>query len=131
MAINKIYRKLPTRHNITEVKFTGTNFSRKRIAYEIEKFRTRIPNTRIQVLLSYENWKPGSWFEDGEDISLFSLSDHYDESQLPEGGGDPVTYDRFIIYITNPLVQKGGCNPKKDENFKFNSSDYNLNDCLY
>jgi hypothetical protein len=122
MAINKVYRRLPTRYNITEVKFTGGNFSRKRIAHELEKIRTRIPNKRIQVLLPYENWKPGSWFEDKEDISLFSLTDHYDESQIPEGGGDPKTYDQFIIYITNPLIYEGGCNPKKDAG---------LNDCFY
>ena len=122
MAINKVYRKLPTRYNITKVKFTGDKFSRKRITHEIEKIRTRIPNKRIQVLLPYENWKPGSWFEDKEDISLFSLLDHYDESQIPEGGGDPKTYDQFIIYITNPLVYEGGCNPKKDNG---------LNDCFY
>src|SRR6185436_6643825 len=122
MAINKVYRKLPTRYNITEVKFTGDKFSRKRITHEIEKIRNRIPNKRIQVLLPYENWKPGSWFEDKEDVSLFSLLDHYDESQIPEGGGDPKTYDQFIIYITNPLAYKGGCNPKKDNG---------LNDCLY
>ncbi|RHZ83556.1 hypothetical protein Glove_91g113 [Diversispora epigaea] len=79
MAINKVYRKLPTRYNITEVKFTGDKFSRKRITHEIEKIRTRIPNKRIQVLLPYKNWKP-------------------------EGGGDPKTYDQFIIYITNPLA---------------------------
>ncbi|RHZ51846.1 hypothetical protein Glove_469g4 [Diversispora epigaea] len=87
MAINKVYRKLPTRYNITEVKFTGDKFSQKRITHEIEKIRTRIPNKRIQVLLPYENWKPGSWFEDKE--SLFSLLDHYDESQIPEGGCNP------------------------------------------
>ncbi|RHZ81722.1 hypothetical protein Glove_117g588 [Diversispora epigaea] len=122
MAINKVYRKLPTCYNITEVKFTGDKFSRKRITHEIEKIRTRIPNKRIQVLLPYENWKPGSWFEDKEDVSLFSLLDHYDESQIPEGGEDPKTYDQFIIYITNPLVYESGCNPKKDNG---------LNDCFY
>src|SRR5688572_940597 len=121
-TINRKYRKLPTRQHIVEIKFTGRNFSRKRINHEIEKLRTRIPNKKLQVLLPYEQWKPGSWFGDGEDISLFSLLDHYDESQLPEGGGDPETYNRFIIYMMDPPALSGGCNSKKDSG---------LNDCLY
>src|SRR6185369_9816702 len=103
MPIKREFRRLPTRQNITEIKFTDGNFSRKRINHEIERIRTRIPNNRYQVLLPYENWKPGSWFEDDGDISLFSLLDHYDESHLPEGGGDPATYNQFIVYMTNPL----------------------------
>src|SRR5437899_8219221 len=122
MPINKSFRRLPTRNAITEVKYSGGNFSRRRIQREIEKIRTRIPNKRLQVLLPYATWKPGSWFGDGEEVSLFSLLDHYDESQLPEGGGDPATYNRFIIYITEPRVLAGGCNPKRDNG---------LNDCLY
>lgn len=122
MPIKREIRRLPTRQNITEVKFTGSNFSRKRINHEIERIRAKIPNKRIQVLLPYENWKPGSWFEDNDDISLFSLLDHYDESQLPVCGGDPGTYDRFIVYMTDPLESAGGCDPKNDNG---------LNDCLY
>ena len=75
-------RKLPTRKNITEIKFSGSAFSRRRIAHEIERIRDRKPNMRFQILLPYENWKPGSWFQNNEDISLFSLFDHYDESQI-------------------------------------------------
>jgi len=122
MPIIRSDRKLPTRQNITEIKVSGGNFSRRRIEREIEKIRTRIPNKRLQVLLPYATWKPGNWFEDGENISLFSLLDHYDESQLPVGGGDPATYNRFIIYLTDPLSSAGGCNSKKDNG---------LNDCLY
>ena len=65
MPINRVHRKLPTRQNITEIKFSGRNFSRERINHEIKRLRTHKPNKRFQVLLPYENWKPGSWFEDG------------------------------------------------------------------
>jgi len=52
-------------------------------------------------------------------VSLFTLSDHYDDSQMPDGG-DPETYEEFIVYITDPLPSVGGC-----------TSEDNHNDCLY
>ena len=117
MPTSRIFRRLERRPDITEIKFYG-NFSRKRIAHEIERIRTRIPDKRMQVLLPYETWKPGSWFRHDEDASLFSLLDHYDESQTPEGGGDPDSFDRFIIYMRDQASQSGGY-------------DNGLNDCLY
>ena len=57
MSTNREFRRLPTRHHITEIKFTGRQFSRERIAHEIERIRERIPNKQFQVLLPYENWK--------------------------------------------------------------------------
>lgn len=122
MRTNREFRRLPTRQNITEIKFTGRQFSRDRIAHEIERIQERIPNKQFQVLLPYETWKPGAWFGSGEDISMFSLLDHYDESQLPDGGGDPISYNRFIVYMMDPPALSGGCNPKRDNG---------LNDCLY
>lgn len=127
MRTNREFQRLPTRQNITEIKFTGRQFSRNRIAHEIERIRERIPNKQFQVLLPYETWKSGAWFRDNEDISLFSLLDYYDESQIPESGGDPISYDRFIVYMMDPPALSGGCiskkaNPKKDNG---------LNDCLY
>ena len=122
MAIKKTFRRFPICHYITEFQFLGKNFFRQRIVYEIEKLREQIPNKQILVLLPYESWKPGTWFGDGEDISLFSLLDHYDESQIPEGEGDPISYDRFILYMTDPPALSGGCNPKRDNG---------MNDCLY
>ena len=89
MSTNRIFQRLPTRHYITEIKFTGRQFSQERITHEIERIRKRIPNKKFQILLPYEYWKPGSWFGDSEDISLFSLLDHYDESEIPTGGEDP------------------------------------------
>ena len=118
-------RKLPTRQNISEIKVTGSNFSRRRINREIEWIRARHPNKRFQVLLPYESWKPGSWFEGHQEVSLFTLSDHYDESQIPEGGGDPELYDHFIIYVTDPVTLAGGCGGTDSKR------DNGLNDCLY
>ena len=112
MSTNRVFRRLPTRHHITEIKFTGRQFSRERIAHEIERIRERIPNKQFQVLLPYEYWKCGSWFGDSEDISLFSLLDHYDESEIPPDSGDPVSYNRFIVYMMDPPALAGGCNPK-------------------
>ena len=131
MTPKREIRRLPTRQNISEIKFSGSNFSRRRVEREIEKLRTRYPNKRYQVLLPYENWKPGSWFGDGQEISLFSLSDHYDESQIPEGGGDPGTYNQFIIYITDPVALAGGCSPKNDRCGASFLRNNGLNDCLY
>ena len=102
MSTNRIFQRLPTRHYITEIKFTGRQFLRERIVHEIERIRERIPNKQFQVLLPYESWKPGSWFGDSEDISLFSLLDHYDESQTPSDGGDSVSYNQFIVYMMDP-----------------------------
>jgi hypothetical protein len=129
MSTKRKSRRLPTRQHIVEIKFTGHNFSRRRINHEIEMLRARLPNKRIQVLLPYENWKPGSWFEDGQEISLFSLLDHYDESQFPEeGGGDPESYDRFIVYMTDPVALAGGCSPSRKQSFGVS---HDSNDCLY
>ena len=54
MRTNREFRRLPTRNNITEIKFSGRQFSRKRIAHEIERIREQIPNKQFQVLLPYE-----------------------------------------------------------------------------
>ena len=70
-------------------------------------------------ITAYESWKPGNWTSTGIPVSLFTLSDHYDDSQMPDGG-DPETYEEFIVYISNPLPPVGGC-----------TSEDNHNDCLY
>ena len=65
----------------------------------------------------------GNAFGSLDPIYLFSLLDHYDESQMPDDGSlEPDTFDRFWIYISKPIALAGGCNPKKDNG---------LNDCLY
>ncbi|PKB93583.1 hypothetical protein RhiirA5_387148, partial [Rhizophagus irregularis] len=50
-----------------------------------------------EILLPYENWKPGGWTSGNQPASLFSLLDHYDEAQLPDDA-DPDYFERFIIY---------------------------------
>ncbi|GET51553.1 hypothetical protein GLOIN_2v1472929 [Rhizophagus irregularis DAOM 181602=DAOM 197198] len=72
MQYSRIARTLPTRPDIKE----------------LQKF---------QILLPYENWKPGGWTSGNQPASLFSLLDHYDEAQLPDDA-DPDYFERFIIY---------------------------------
>src|SRR5579871_1954454 len=121
MAPNREVRRLPTRENIIEIRYTGYRFSRRRIA-EIEKgVKTRFAGKKFQVLLPYEKYKPGSWTHSNEAAWLFTLLDHYDESQIPDDA-DPEYFDEFIIYMRDPDPTTGGCNPKKDDGY---------NDCLY
>src|SRR5207248_10745133 len=47
------------------------------------------------------------------------LLDHYDELEIPTGGGDPVSYN---VYMMDLPALTGGCNSKRDNG---------LNDCLY
>ena len=124
-SYKKSIRELPFRPGIYEANFTGKNFTRDNINKITNQLINRYPQKRFQVLLPYESWKPGNWTSVGQPISLFTLTDHYDESQMPDGG-DPETYEEFIVYITDPLLQVGGSlyNSKRT-NFIEN------NDCLY
>jgi hypothetical protein len=115
---SRLVRHLPTRPDIIEVKYSGRQFSRRGIASLDQKLKARYPGKQFQVLLPYENWKPGCWTVNGEDANLFSLLDHYDESELPDNIGDPERFDNFIIYMRNVPADVGGCD---NEN----------NDCLY
>ena len=83
MPNSRSFKRLENRLDITEVKFSG-NFSQRKIAHEIERIQARILNKRMQVLLPYETWKPGAWFTNGDDISIFILFDHYDKSCIPD-----------------------------------------------
>jgi hypothetical protein len=118
MTYSRIARALPGRPDIKELQFSGANFSRGAIARLGQRLQTQYPNHKFQVLLPYENWKPGQWTSGNESISLFSLLDHYDESQLPDDEGDPDYFNRFIIYVRDTPPNSGGC-------------DGELNDCLY
>ncbi|PKY46538.1 hypothetical protein RhiirA4_461426, partial [Rhizophagus irregularis] len=117
MAHSKIARALPTRPDIKELQFSGAHFSRGAIARLGQRLQSQYPNCKFQILLSYENWKPGGWTSGNEPVSLFSLLDHYDEAQLPDDA-DPDYFERFIIYIRDAPPTAGGCNGE-------------LNDCLY
>jgi hypothetical protein len=116
MVYTRISRKLPGRPDIKELQYSGARFSRGAIARLGQKLQTRFSDQKFQILLPYENWKPGDWTSGDEFASLFSLLDHYDEAQMSDGG-DPNYYDRFIIYAMDKLTS-GGC-------------DRELNDCLY
>ncbi|CAB4420166.1 unnamed protein product [Rhizophagus irregularis] len=114
----RVAHALPTRPDIKELQFSGAHFSRGAIARLGQRLQTQYPNCKFQILLPYENWKPGQWTSGEEESSLFSLLDHYDEAQLPVNGGDPNYFDRFIIYVRNNPPTAGECDGK-------------LNDCLY
>lgn len=114
----RVARALPTRPDIKELQFSGAHFSRGAIARLGQRLQTQYPNCKFQILLPYENWKPGQWTSGEEESNLFSLLDHYDEAQLPVDGGDPNYFNRFIIYVRDNPPIAGGCDGK-------------LNDCLY
>ncbi|GBC20254.2 hypothetical protein GLOIN_2v1472929 [Rhizophagus irregularis DAOM 181602=DAOM 197198] len=118
-AINDILiaRTLPTRFDIKELQYSGARFSRGAIARLGQTLQTRFPDRKFQILLPYENWKPGGWTSGNQPASLFSLLDHYDEAQLPDDA-DPDYFERFIIYARDSPPAAGGCNRE-------------LNDCLF
>ncbi|GET50589.1 hypothetical protein GLOIN_2v1472929 [Rhizophagus irregularis DAOM 181602=DAOM 197198] len=117
MQYSRIARTLPTRPDIKELQYSGTRFSRGAIARLGQTLQTRFPDRKFQILLPYENWKPGGWTSGNQPASLFSLLDHYDEAQLPDDA-DPDYFERFIIYARDSPPAAGGCNGE-------------LNDCLY
>ncbi|PKB91733.1 hypothetical protein RhiirA5_447770, partial [Rhizophagus irregularis] len=97
--------------------YSGARFSRGAIARLGQRLQSWYPTHKFQILLPYENWKPGGWTSENEPVSLFSLLDHYDEAQLPDDA-DPDYFKRFIIYIRDAPLAAEGCNGE-------------LNDCLY
>ncbi|GBC48495.2 hypothetical protein GLOIN_2v1472929 [Rhizophagus irregularis DAOM 181602=DAOM 197198] len=117
MQYSRIARTLPTRPDIKELQYSGARFSRGAIARLGQTLQTRFPDRKFQILLPYENWKPGGWTSGNQPASLFSLLDHYDEAQLPDDA-DPDYFERFIIYARDSPPATGGC-------------DGELNDCLY
>ncbi|UZO19220.1 uncharacterized protein OCT59_010519 [Rhizophagus irregularis] len=117
MQYSRIARTLPTRPDIKELQYSGARFSRGAIARLGQTLQARFPDRKFQILLPYENWKPGGWTSGNQPASLFSLLDHYDEAQLPDDT-DPDYFERFIIYVRDAPPVAGGCNGK-------------LNDCLY
>ncbi|CAB4484775.1 unnamed protein product [Rhizophagus irregularis] len=117
MVYSEIVRALPTRPDIKELQYSGARFSRGAIARLGQRLQSRYPTHKFQILLPYENWKPGGWTSGNQPASLFSLLDHYDEAQLPDDA-DPDYFERFIIYVRDSPPVAGGCNGE-------------LNDCLY
>ncbi|GET66500.1 hypothetical protein GLOIN_2v1849173 [Rhizophagus irregularis DAOM 181602=DAOM 197198] len=117
MQYSRIARTLPTRPDIKELQYSGARFSRGAITRLGQTLQARFPDRKFQILLPYENWKPGGWTSGNQPASLFSLLDHYDEAQLPDDA-DPDYFERFIIYVRDAPPVAGGCNGE-------------LNDCLY
>ncbi|GET57173.1 hypothetical protein GLOIN_2v1472929 [Rhizophagus irregularis DAOM 181602=DAOM 197198] len=117
MVYSEIVRALPTRPDIKELQYSGARFSRGAIARLGQRLQSRYLTHKFQILLPYENWKPGGWTSGNQPASLFSLLDHYDEAQLPDDA-DPDYFERFIIYVRDAPPVAGGCNGE-------------LNDCLY
>ncbi|UZO07795.1 uncharacterized protein OCT59_028070 [Rhizophagus irregularis] len=117
MVYSEIVRALPTRPDIKELQYSGARFSRGAIARFGQRLQSRYPTHKFQILLPYENWKPGGWTSGNQPASLFSLLVHYDEAQLPDDA-DPDYFERFIIYVRDAPPVAGGCNGE-------------LNDCLY
>lgn len=122
MAPIQNVRRLPTRNHIVEISCSGGRYSRRRIAQIERAIKAQYPGKKFSILVPYENWKPGKWTSNNEDAWIFSLLDHYDESQMPDNNGDPDYFDRFLIYMRDPDPITGGCNPKKDDG---------NNNCLY
>jgi hypothetical protein len=73
MTYTRIPRKLPGRPDIKELQYSGAQFLRGAIAKLEQKLQTRFPDQKFQILLPYENWKPGDWISENEFASLFSL----------------------------------------------------------
>ena len=121
MAPKREVRRLPTRRGITEFSYSGRNYSRRKIAQIEREIKARFPNKEFLILLPYEYWKPGKWTPSNDNAWMFTLLDHYDESQMPDDG-DPDYFNRFLIYMRDPDPVTGGCDPKKDDG---------NNDCLY
>ena len=121
MAPRREVRRLLTQQHITEFRYSGRRYSRRKIAEIKGEIKARFSNKKFQVLLLYEKWKPGSWTYSDEAAWLFSLSDHYDKSQIPDDP-DPEYFNEFIVYMRDPDPITGGCDPKKDNGY---------NNCLY
>ncbi|GBC21591.2 hypothetical protein GLOIN_2v1763167 [Rhizophagus irregularis DAOM 181602=DAOM 197198] len=111
MQYSRIARTLPTRPDIKELQYSGARFSRGAITRLGQTLQARFPDRKFQILLPYENWKPGGWTSENQPTSLFSLLDHYDEAQLPDDA-DPDYFERFIIYVRDAPPVAGGCNGK-------------------
>ena len=109
---------------VSETLYHGAEYTRDMIRQEVARLQRRYPGKIFQVALNYEKPMSGNDFGSLDPILLFSKLDFYDEGQLPDTDEpiDPETYDRFWVYIREPKILAGGCDPKRDNG---------LNDCLY
>ena len=110
---------------IAESYYFGADYTRDMIRQEVERLQRRYPEKQFQVAVLYEKPMSGNRFSSIDPVHLFTLLEHYDESQMPDPEDrplDPETYDRFWVYINNPITLAGGCSAKNNNG---------LNDCLY
>ena len=107
---------------IAESYYYGAEYNREMIMEEVARLQRRYPGKEFRVSIPYHRPMSGNRFGSADSAHLFSLLDHYDESNMPDDDSlEPETFDRFWVYINKPIVLAGGCNPKQD----------GLNDCLY
>ena len=107
---------------VAESYYHGAEYTREIIMQEVARLQRLFPGKEFRVSIPYIRPMSGNSFGSADPIHLFSLLDHYDESQMPDDDSlEPDTFDRFWVYINKPIVLTGGCNPKQD----------GLNDCLY
>src|SRR6266480_5740201 len=107
---------------VAESYYHGAEYTREIIMQEVARLQRLFPGKEFRVSIPYHRPMSGNSFGSADPIHLFSLLDHYDESQMPDDDSlEPDTFNRFWVYINKPIVLAGGCNPKQD----------GLNDCLY
>src|SRR5687768_6732366 len=114
-------RRLPIQHHghpVVEFTYHG-NFTREMIERKIEKLTRQFRSSKeFQAVLPYPGgWRSGQWFAANEPISLFTLLDYYDGTEVGDCP-DPEYFDEFRVYVRNAPPQAGGC-------------DAGLNDCLW
>jgi len=71
---------------IAETLYHGANYTREMIMQEVVKLQRRYPGKEFRVSLPYHRPMSGNAFGSLDPIHLFSLLDHYDESQMPDDG---------------------------------------------
>ena len=108
---------------IAESYYHGAEYTREMITHEIARLQRLFPSKEFRVSIPYTRPISGNRFGSSDSVHLYSLTDTYDDSQMPDDGSlEPESFDRFWVYINKPIVLTGGCNPKQDSG---------LNDCLY
>ena len=84
---------------IAECYYHGGTYTRQMIEKEVARLQARYPNKEFRVSLLYEKPMSGNKFGSQDPISLFTLSDHYYSSQMPDPEDrplDPETYEKCL-----------------------------------
>jgi hypothetical protein len=59
MTLSKLHYALPERPDIKEIQYSDANFSKEYVSKYIQRLQDRFSDHKFQILLPYENWKPG------------------------------------------------------------------------